>query len=193
MTMQELSVILKEAGVTNEDIIVSTGTSFADSLSASAAGKPILLVNNKSSKLSDVQNEYLATLSTSNFYIVGGENAVSKLLESEIKAYGETKRLGGATRYETSVLVAKEFFTSPTTAVVAYGQNFPDGLCGGPLAAKLNAPLILTENGNEAVAVEYASENNICKGYALGGPIIISNNVIRNIFRMDAGTSIVNK
>ncbi|MBR2502886.1 MAG: cell wall-binding repeat-containing protein, partial [Oscillospiraceae bacterium] len=67
--------ILKEAGVTNQDILVATGANFADSLSASAAGKPILLVDGKKS-LTNSQKEYLNSLTTSKLYILGGTGAV---------------------------------------------------------------------------------------------------------------------
>ena len=67
--------------MTNEEIIVATGTGFADSLSASAAGKPILLVDGKK-ELTQVQKDYLGTLGTEKFYIVGGTGAVAEGYET---------------------------------------------------------------------------------------------------------------
>lgn len=180
--------ILKEAGVKDEDMIVCTGTDFADSLSASAAKKPILLVNKT---LSDAQKEYLAALSGDQYYIIGGEKAVSKTMETELKEYGQVERIGGADRYETSVKVAETFVDDPEVAVLAYAKNFPDGLCGGPLAMVLNAPLILTANGKEDVAVEYTEDKGIGHGFVLGGSILISNNTTKNVFHLDSLTSII--
>lgn len=34
------------------------------------------------------------------------------------------------------------------TVVLAYAQNFPDGLSGGSLALSLNAPLLLVDQSN---------------------------------------------
>lgn len=172
--------ILEEAGVENQDILVCTGKSFADSLSASAAKKPLLLVNNK--ELSSTQKAFLAKNTGSRIYIIGGTGAVNKTLENALKAYGSTERIGGADRYETSVNFARRFFASPDTAVLAYAKNFPDGLCGGSLAMAMNAPLILTANGKADAATEYMMENNIDSGYVLGGSSLISDGTAITIF-----------
>lgn len=182
--------ILKEAGVTDQEILVCTGTSFADSLSASAVGKPILLVNNKTKKLSNVQKEYLSSISSDKFYIIGGENAVSENFETALRAYGATERLGGATRYETSVEVAERFFDTPDNVVLAYSMNFPDGLCGGPLAMVMNAPLILTATNKTTVADAYIENNRISAGTVLGGVGLISDEAVTEIFNMNEDNQI---
>ena len=64
---------------------------------------------------------------------------------------------------------AETFFENPKTAVLASAKNFPDGLCGGPLAMSKNAPLILTATGKESTAVTYAKANGIRVGAVLGG------------------------
>ena len=183
-------LILKEAGVTNEDILVCTGKNFADSLSASAAARPILLVKNS---LSAEQKAFLASLNGNKLYILGGEEAVSKSIANEVKAYGAITRIGGATRYETSVMIAKEFFSNPKYAVLAYAENFPDGLCGGPLAINTNGPLILTKTGKEAAATEYVTGNYITSGAVLGGEILISDNAAKKVFGLGADSAIVNR
>lgn len=172
--------ILKEAGITNEDILVCTGNNFADSLSASASKKPILLV---SEELSEEQKTYLSELSVGRFYIIGGEAAVNDSVEEELKSFGEVSRIGGATRYDTSVLVANTFVEQPKAVVLAYAMNFPDGLCGGVLAESMNAPLILTTNGNESAAKNYVKGHGISKGAVLGGTKLISNKTVNNIMK----------
>lgn len=171
--------ILKEAGVSGEDILVCTGKNFADSLSGSATKKPILLV---SAKLSQQQKKYLSSLSGNEFYVIGGEGAVSISVEDEISKYGTTRRIGGATRFETSVMIAETFFDSPSFMVLAYSNNFPDGLCGGPLAMSMDAPLVLTRTNKETAAKEYAALNGIHKGAVLGGDILIDDMTAANVF-----------
>ena len=182
-------LILQEAGVGNKDIIVCTGKNFADSLSASATGLPILLVKDG---LNASQKEFLASTSGKKI-IVGGVNAVNTTIEKQLATYGSVKRLAGNTRYDTSVLVAKEFFDAPTSAVLAYAQNFPDGLSGGPLAYVLNAPLILTDSKKPTAAVTYATGAGIKSGYVLGGTGLISDKVVKNIFSMASGEEITVK
>ena len=178
-------LILKEAGIApGDEILVCTSTNFADSLSASATGKPILLVYNESGKLRDVQVKYLSTLKDNSFCIIGGENAVCKALETAIGAYGTTDRLAGANRFETSVMIAKTYFQTPDTMVLAYAWNYPDGLCGGALAYSMNAPLILTMDKYEAEAVAYAARKHIDSGIVLGGDALVSDATVRMIFGM---------
>ena len=164
-------MILKEAGVGDQEILVATGTNFADSLSASATGKPILLVG---AKLTSAQKQFLNG-TTGTKYILGGTNAVSANIENELKAYGAVQRLGGANRYATSTLIAETFFKAPKAAVLSYAQNFPDGLCGGVIAYKQGAPMLLVTNGNGAKAADaYTAKLGIKGGYVLGGPGLIS-------------------
>ena len=171
--------ILKEAGVDKEPILICSGKNFPDSLSASAAKKPILLVGND---LTEQQEDFLNNNKGGNFYIIGGESAINKKVESNVKKYGTVQRIGGADRYETSVLIAKTFFSEPTSAVVTYSQNFPDGLCGGLLAAGIEAPLILTKPGCEKNVKEYAKEKGISQGYVLGGNGFVTDESVWKIF-----------
>ena len=99
-------------------------------------------------------------------------------------------RLAGDDRYHTSVMVAVTFFGAPTAAVLAYAQNFPDGLCAGPLAAAMDAPLLLTSINKEARAIAYATALEIGDGYVLGGPTLISDKGVKDIFSMSAGDEI---
>ncbi len=173
--------ILKEAGVTDEEIIVATGNNFADSLSASAVGRPILLVDGKK-ELTQLQKDYLATLGTNKFYIVGGSGAVGENFESELAEYGTVERIKGKNRYETSIAIAQKFFSYPIYAITAYGENFPDGLCGGPLAMTMNAPLILTRPDNRSAAKSYLMAGSIHSGAVLGGAALIDDATVKDIF-----------
>ena len=172
-------MILEEAGVTNEAILVCTGRGFADSLSASATGNPILLVGKT---LTAEQEAFMAAHQGNQYYVIGGEGAVSKEIEAVVNQYGTVQRIAGSSRYETSILVAETFFENPDTAVLASVKNFPDGLCGGPLAMSKDAPLILTATGIEASAVEYAKTKEINVGAVLGGTGLISDEATNSVF-----------
>ena len=171
--------ILEEAGVEGDEILVASGTGFADSLSASATGKPILLVKNT---IQSSQKDFVSSLGGKKFYIIGGAGAVNTDLEKYFKGLGKTERIGGSDRYETSVNVAKKFFAKPEAAVLAYGANFPDGLCGGSLAYSMNGPLLLAANGKTDAAIKYAAQNGIKDGAVLGGPALISDQSVNAVF-----------
>lgn len=172
--------ILKEAGVKNEDILICNGMSFADSLSASAVGKPILLVDKQ---LSSDQKVYLKGLSSKNYYIIGGTGAVSNTVYEQIKSYGNTQRVYGQNRYSTSVAVANKFFGTDSKGIMlAYGLNFPDGLSGGPLAMELNMPLILATTNDVGDAKTYAGTVGVDNAIVLGGTALISDKAVNSIF-----------
>lgn len=170
--------ILKEAGVKDEDILVATGFNFADSLSASAVNKPILLVDQE---LSTDQKAYLDTLDSKNYYILGGTNAVKTTIENQLKIYGTVMRLSGKGRHETSVLIAETFCNNADMTVFAYSGNFPDGLCAGPLASAISSPLILTANDGFSAAMGYCKPREIYWGYVTGGEKLIDNKTVNTI------------
>ena len=78
--------------------------------------------------------------------------------------------------------IAKKIFTNPKSAVVADAWNFPDGLCGGPLANTMNAPLILTKSGSYSAAKGYMQANGIHFGAILGGTARIDDASAKAIF-----------
>jgi putative cell wall-binding protein len=183
--------ILKEAGVGDgAKVLVCTGKDFADCLSASATGMPILMVH---TKMTDAQTNYLATLKNSSFCIIGGENAVSAASAETIGKFGKVDRIAGAHRYETSVKVAETFFDEPYTVFLAYAKNYPDGLCGGVLSGMLGAPLLLTDSKYYSYAQAYVENhcaNSVMEGIALGGNALISDDAIRSIFGLNADATI---
>jgi len=177
--------ILAEAGVNaGQQILISTGTNYADSLSASATGLPMLLVGGS---LTEEQKAFLATTS-GRFVIIGGTGAVSQKVEDQLNEIGTVERIKGKNRYETSVVIAQRYFGSPRAAVLAYAQDFPDGLCGGPLAMNMGAPLILTSNESPAAADAYIE--GITVGAVTGGTGRITDDTVRAIFDLAMDTEI---
>lgn len=179
-----LAILRRAGGVGYNDLLVCTGTNFADSLSASATGQPMLLVGKT---LTARQKAFFAeTLPETKVVIVGGEGAVNKTVEKELKKeYENVSRLAGSSRYETSVMVADKYFETPSYAVVALATNFPDGLSGGALAYALQSPLLLT-NGqkvNFSITAKYTNSQNITAGYVLGGNKLVTDEAKDAIFK----------
>ena len=188
-------MILEEAGINDEEILIATGWSFADSLSASATGLPILLMNNGTDTLTEEQIEFLEQHKDNTFTIVGGDSAISAEMKAAIEEVvgKEIERVSGKDRSETSVKIAERYFKDPELALVAYSWNFPDGLCGGPLAYALNAPLLLTSSGYESAAAEYIETNDIHAGYVLGGTSVLSDDTAKLVFGLDSNDTINKK
>lgn len=168
-----------------EAVLVCSALNFADSLSASATGLPILLVKGTDSTLTTAQLDYLDSLSDVEVYVIGGKNTVSDAILEILHRYdrnGTAERISGTSREKTSAAVAEKFFPEAKVATLAFSQNFPDGLSGGPVAYALKAPLLLIAKDKEAAAANYVAERNIQEGYVFGGSDILSDLSVGKIF-----------
>lgn len=54
-------------------------------------------------------------------------------------------KLMGVDRYDTAVQVARAYVTTTRQVVIASGEDFPDALSGGAMAAYMNGALVLTK------------------------------------------------
>jgi bacterial Ig-like domain (group 2)./fibronectin type III domain len=173
--------VLKAAGVEDQDIAFCNAYDFADALSVSAAGKPVMLVDNS---LDSAQIAYLKTLKSKKFYLIGGQNVVSKAVENEASKLGKIERIAGSDRFATSRAVAEKFFTGEhKKAYLTYGFNFPDGLCAGVLCAVDNSPLLLVSNENMEEAAAYVTKAKVQKCIVLGGDNLISSEAASKLLK----------
>ena len=163
-------------------LFVTTGTGFADALTASATGKPVLLVVGNA--LTADQKAYLAGAGAKSFTIVGSTNEVSEAIATQLKAYAPVIRLGAVNVYDRCLAVAKKYFPGTQTHInLADGRNFPDALCGGPLAALKGGPLFLTD-GSNAVGAKihaYCVAAKTVKATVYGGPASVAEETARYV------------
>ena len=181
-------LILKEANSIDstvaKELLVCSGMGFADALSTSSVGKPILLVGNS---LNEGQKDFLRDITATDAWIIGGTGAVNEDIENELKGFvpeDRIYRLNGSNRFETSLLVAEEFFPgSRTTAVLVYGLTFPDGLSGGAVASFIGAPVLLCTDqvATNGPAATWVRESGAYKSITFGGPKLIPLERVRAI------------
>ncbi|WP_139903207.1 glycoside hydrolase family 3 N-terminal domain-containing protein [Clostridium thermarum] len=89
-----------------------------------------------------------------------------------------TVRLGGANRYETSVMVSQAGWTTAENVVLARGDDFADALCAAPFAKQLNAPILLTSTKTlDSSVIAELKRLNPKKVYVIGGIGAISTTV----------------
>jgi glucose/arabinose dehydrogenase/putative cell wall-binding protein len=128
---------------------VATGESFADALSAGAAGVdrgPVLLVTRNAIPQSTAAE--LQRLDPQEIIVVGGSDAIDASVESGLAQFtaGPVSRQAGSDRYATSAIVSSGAFQAPTDAVyLASGTTFPDALSGAPIAGANDGPVLLTQ------------------------------------------------
>ena len=129
-------------------VYAATGANFPDALAAAAASGgagPILLV--KKDAIPTAAIAELGRLKPKRVIVLGGEAVVSQAVLSALKgrASGDATRQAGADRYSTAAAVsAGHFGPGAPVAFVATGEDFPDALAGGPAAATLGGPVLLT-------------------------------------------------
>ena len=157
--------VLKAVEKPNE-LAICSGNAFPDSLSVSSTGKAIMIVDKV---LFDYQKQFIKDITS--IYIIGGINVVSHSIEEDAKLNTNCERIYGGDRFETSYAVARRFFPNQTdNMVLASGDNFPDGLCGGNFAhVAINAPLLLVNDNNYADANAFALQADSFRYYIIGG------------------------
>ena len=81
------------------------------------------------------------------------------------------RRLSGETRIETAVAIAAATYDAAGTVVLGRSDSYADALTGGPLAASLDAPLLLSTRDAlpESVAAEI-DRLDASRAILLGGP-----------------------
>ena len=165
--------------------VVASGQVFPDALSvgtfASREGYPILLVK-KDSVPSQIQNA-IKDLDINKTYIAGGLNTISK--STEAKLPGVLERMAGATRYETSVAIAKSKFGASKEAYIASGEEFADALVISPISGKFNRPTLLVsrnKNTNSPVRT-YIRNAGFTSITAIGGERFVPYSVLEDLVK----------
>lgn len=164
--------IADKMGYYDTAILVNGDKSLSDGLSASSlAGKekaPILLV-----KQNTIPKETLTrALKAKKIYIIGGTAAISKDVEKQL-AGKEIVRVDGKNRVETSEKVAKLVGNYDEAFIVNGNTGEADAISVSSVAAKNQAPILLT-NGktsthSKKTGVEY---------YVVGGDAVVSDSIV---------------
>ena len=92
-----------------------------------------------------------------------------------IKGAGSSRRLSGATRYDTMASIVSAGYSTSKTVIIASGENFPDALGASSLAGACGAPVILTSKGGLSDrARSEVSRLGASKAYIVGGQAAVS-------------------
>jgi putative cell wall-binding protein len=159
-------------------VLLCSGLSFADALSAGAAAaatRGIVLLTNGATLPPEVA-QYMLDHPGAEYFAVGGPAATAAPAAIPI---------AGTDRYDTSVKVAERLFPNPVLVGAASGEAFPDGLSGGAMMGKVQGPLLLVNSAGDLVPVvdAYLSANavTITTLHAFGGANAVTDFVIRQM------------
>ncbi|UUM12812.1 S8 family serine peptidase [Clostridiaceae bacterium HFYG-1003] len=168
--------ISKKTFVTADTIILVNGVSGIDALLggplSAVMGAPILLT--EPAALRSVTKTEITRLKAKHAIILGGEQAVPAGIVTALKGMGLTvERIGGTTRFKTSILVDQKIrsITGRTDrAVVANGYTMFDALTAGPGAAKNGCGILFNDGKSIDMIKDSLKEANTV--YLTGGQLV---------------------
>lgn len=177
------------SAIDTEEVTVALGTDWPDAVSASSLaalldGPPILLV--ESDQVPGATVQAVRDLGATRVNVVGGTAVVSQDVVDQLEDLDlAVTRLSGPDRYASSAAVAGaalERRTGPVPLIVASGENFPDALSAGALAARAGAVLMLMPSQSLAAghpSHDFVTQNNdrLSDGIVVGGTNVISDAV----------------
>lgn len=172
-------VIAEELLKTNssDTAVLVDGYEFADAMSiapfAAREGMPIY-----STRKNSLSTEKIKDFDTT--YIIGGENAVSRAVESQLR---NTVRLAGSNRYETNAVVLNYFDIDSEQLLVATGLDFVDALTGSVLAANQSTGVALVRRGLSSELLNFLDNQNFNTYTLLGGEVAVPYSVYNELYQ----------
>jgi putative cell wall-binding protein len=176
--------VSKATSETADTVLVARDDVYADALAggplAVQVDGPLLLT--ESSALDDLVSAEIQRLGASEAVLLGGEAALEPAVEQALVSMGlTTRRLGGADRFATAVLIAAEL-DAWTEAFLAEGRHpdprrgWPDALSGAALAGAAAGPILLVER-DRIPPITLDTLQGAETATVLGGPAAISTDV----------------
>lgn len=192
------NIIVNQMSVKNgTPVVIVNGFNFPDALSisgiAASKGYPIFMSSANAIPQSIVDK--ISSINPSKVYMIGGTAVLSDNVKNKLKSSlsgiedSDIIRINGKDRYDTSLQAAKYFKLDSKYAILSNGRNFPDALSGSALAAKLNAPIILTDGKNISNQKNYIDSSDYSNVVILGGQGSVSLNAENNFngIKLDIG------
>lgn len=164
------------AKITTDHVYVTSGTRWAESLSAAAVaartGGALLLTS--AEELPEVTASAIERLRPRRVTIVGDDGVVAPAVADRLRALvpdAEVVRLADADRYTTARRTLDDDHHADRHVVLATGEDWPDALVGAPVAAELRGQLVLVSPEDDAATNRWLLEDrrNIERAHVVGG------------------------
>ncbi|WP_146233311.1 cell wall-binding repeat-containing protein [Arthrobacter psychrolactophilus] len=164
-------------------LYIATGEQFADALSAAPAASreraPLLLT--KSTVLPEVAREEIERLRPERIIVVGGVGAVSAEVFAQLKSMvPNTVRRSGIDRYATSRAIIEGAFGTAPFVYLATGEDYPDALSAGAVAAQNGTPVLLVRGsaaGVDAKTMTFLKQMKTRNAPIIGGTGAVSQGI----------------
>ena len=178
----------------SQTVLIGRDDLFADSLASGGAqgllDAPLLLTGGDA--LDGRVADELERLGADTVILLGGNAALSDQVATDLSDLGYTvERLGGASRIDTAVEIARDVAPTADRAVLVRGypageadatQAFADSLAAGALAADLGVPLLLTaSDALSAATAGYLSDAGVTDVLLVGGTAAVDEQVVTDL------------
>jgi putative cell wall-binding protein len=191
--------VSKKGWETAESVLLVNGFAIVDGLTsttlASAKSAPILLTAADSIPQSTLDE--LSRLKAKEIIVIGGESVISPKVVGILRDKGYTvTRIGGVTRYATSLLIAKELdkLIDVSTIYVVYGFGEPDALSISAQAGLKKQPIILADkSAMPAETQTWLKNENLTDAYFIGGEDVVEPSILKQIDEITTGDVLNNR
>ncbi|PCC36226.1 cell wall-binding repeat-containing protein [Glutamicibacter sp. BW77] len=183
-SLYDTSAKISRTWRSSNEVFLATGQRFEDamSLAAVASGREAPMLLTRKAEVPAATIRELKRLKPTRVYMAGGPLAISAKAERQVRAAvpnAKVIRYEGATRYDTSALIAKTFWPKGSQRqFIATADDFRDGLTGAVIASYNDAPMLLTKK--TCMPSSVASAMRSMKGWTnvlLGGPVVLDETV----------------
>lgn len=171
-------------------VVLAAAETFPDALAgvrlAASLEAPLLLTG--ATGLPDAVAEELQRLDAATVWILGGTSAVSGRVADDLRGLGlSTRRLSGASRYETAASIAVASAIQTDEVTLALGTDWPDAVSASSLAALLDGPPILLVESDQVPAATVGALRDLDAGRVtiVGGTAVVSQAVVTQLTDLD--------
>ncbi len=157
-----------------QTVILCEYSDYADSIAATpyavSLNAPLLLTGGAS--LDERVVKELKRLKTQKVILLGGSGCLKTSIEKELENLSlKWERIGGANRYETSILLARKI--SSDSLILANGDDFPDALSAAAYAGIQQIPIVLTSRILPASVSNYYQDTRPRHLIVIGGESVV--------------------
>lgn len=160
-------------------VILVNSKKFIDALPGTVLANSCegVILLTRENNLDDNTKREIDLIKPEKVIILGGYSSVGKNIEDDLKGEGlQVQRIGGASRYETSVLIADEIEKNTEVSSYIVAANPADSVSSTALARN-TMPIILIDDRNIPSKLVNSSQNKI----VVGGESSISGNTFNII------------
>lgn len=178
----KITLLCNATGITittdvSESIVVGNTITLAASVSPEYAYDPSYTWSSSNTSIATIDSKGVVTAVAQGTVIITAKTSNGITTTKTIKVIPQTVRLNGSDRIRTAINICQSGWTSADNVIITNSNSFADALAAGPLAHKLDAPILLTSNSGtyiDAPVTVQLTKLNAKNIYLIGGKKVIN-------------------